>query len=1002
MNIKSKFKLLLTSTIGVASIAAPILASSFNDFSKNNLAKNFDQTINKNNLKATQNTNDDTFAKDTGLENISTSIGPIVVNKDKKTIESRDWYGSLNWTLDISTLDTNSTSITSWEYLQEQEWLFLITDKSYLIKVNTLTGEILAKASQTESGISANSDRIAGIDFNNTLYVWSSSTPNPQITPVDRNTLKSSGSKITSTSFASEKLLDLIPLDVGYNLAISTENGGNNLDNITSLNFTLVNDEATTLIKPKEQKQETTNSIENFGKTGKFTVTELTGKYSSIFIQAIDRSQTSSKILFVGKNAYEIRLNKNDYSKTTVSDLFNQSQNKNGFDTTNNLNSAFIDSNGLIYFKKTNEKFVWTLNTQNTINQAIDLSSDTNNELKKIVTGNNGTDDQSNTNDVMIYGVPTDKNHVQNLANASYIVDPNSKFATGAVNNILKTNNFTSDQVTLTLSSSSSNRVPSQFSINDFKLSGNAFALKADGTNEPKFTIDDLTGKLELSVLAFRQAWYSNLSSDTTKSIVRYTNTFSKTSEVVKFASNDIFKALFKKKTASQISEAMLAEKGEQILVSGTITEGPNYSNVQRTFLISNVKNTEGKLEVQATFSYTNKYNTTIQYALAAHEFSVEPAKSNDYKFKFYGQQENSESTTEAIDISQIPNINPTLKNLGNYIPSLVTRDEDILGEAFIEVQDSYPIAKGIRTITIDDVNNDDGSLTVKVHYNGLAPNTKADFEQKFIGFQTSQSAAVNFTGNLTSYENLPSQGIKDAYKDKEKETKFIDITQQGLYPGYKTELASVDKAIANTYSNGIAKLSTMGYDPKIEVSLGPSGVEFGYIEITLDYAAPSEDGSRKPLSKSLRNLFNLKDGKISAVFYGFLPVSELYSVQLKNYGSRDVQNIVTSYRVDDEIGNDMLVNSLDLKGYTNDEITVREKRWDGEKLHFSVFAQSKTYKSVNGQYSFTIDWAPQFAAIRERNIILAASLTLVGIGIVSFGIGAYILRKNKMRRMLK
>ena len=57
----------------------------------------------------------------------------------------------------------------------------------------------------------------------------------------------------------------------------------------------------------------------------------------------------------------------------------------------------------------------------------------------------------------MIYGVPTEKNHVQNLANAVYIVDPNSKFATGANNNILKTNNFTSDQVTLSLVSTTNN-----------------------------------------------------------------------------------------------------------------------------------------------------------------------------------------------------------------------------------------------------------------------------------------------------------------------------------------------------------------------------------------------------------------------------------------------------------------------------------------------------------------------------------------------------------------
>ena len=66
------------------------------------------------------------------------------------------------------------------------------------------------------------------------------------------------------------------------------------------------------------------------------------------------------------------------------------------------------------------------------------------------------------------------------------------------------------------------------------------------------------------------------------------------------------------------------------------------------------------------------------------------------------------------------------------------------------------------------------------------------------------------------------------------------------------------------------------------------------------------------------------------------------------------------------------------------------------------VSGKSAKYASVTSTYNFAIDWAPKFASIRERNLILAASLTLVGIGVVAFGIGAYILRKNKIRRLLK
>ncbi|KFB07658.1 hypothetical protein [Malacoplasma iowae] len=990
MNIKNKFKLLIASTIGIASASIPFISINSIDY---NYTNKINETIdsNKNTLNDTVTTNDGTFATETGLENISTSIGPIVLNNDKKTVESRDWYGAINWSVDVSQIDTeNNATVSDWEYLQKDENLYLITSNSYLIKINATTGEILAKASKSESEVSSNSDRIGGIDYNDTLYVWSSKTSNPIITIVDRNTFKKTGNQITTTSFAGEKLLKILPIEVGYNLAVTAPySTSQNEETISSLTFTLVNDEMKPIINNKDKP--ITNELTNFGTTGKFTVSNINLKYESIFIEFIERSQTQSKILFVDKTAYEIKTYKNAIEKSTVTEILKSDQNKT-FTNDKSLNSAFIDANGLIYFKRRNETSIWKLSTTNTLDGTFNLKNTSNSDLNKITT--------KDDNDLMIFGVPTEQDKKTNSANNLFLIDPKSKFATGSQSNVLKTNNFYNSQVEIKYVGNQT-KLPSLYSIRDFQLSEFADSINLTN-NDAKFEIDDRQGKIKLTITAYRQAWYSSLANIKTKVKVRYENTVKKLDESVIWASEPIFKGLFGNYTPNQINESTLESKGSDIIVSSSITTANGYSNIQRKFLITSTDNTNGKINLQGTFTYTDKYNTTIVYTLPDKQYTIKPTSTNSYEFKMYGQSKtNSPNGDEqAIDISTITS-SQNLNTLKNFVPSLVTSDQEFLAKAFIEIQNSYPIDDGIRSVYITERNDEDGTLTVNVDYNGLANTIQSSFKQKYTGFKTNTQARVDFAGTKTPYDNLETEGIKEAYSKNHSDYSFIDITQNGLYPNYGKEIANPLGQFSNTYSSGIQALATMGYTPKVEVTTGESGVEYGYVEITLDYSAPSDE-NRKKLPNSLLNSFGLKDGKIKSVYFGFLPIRDIYWITLKNYSSKDVQNIVTTYKVDDVIDNQMLINSLELNGYTPNEIQIRDKTWDGEKLNFVVFAQSNEYKSVNGQYSFTIDWAPQFAAIRERNIILAASLTLVGIGIVSFGIGAYILRKNKMRRMLK
>ena len=88
------------------------------------------------------------------------------------------------------------------------------------------------------------------------------------------------------------------------------------------------------------------------------------------------------------------------------------------------------------------------------------------------------------------------------------MVDKSSNFATGFISNIVQTSNFYNNQIQLKLneSISQSNLLPSQVSINNFRIEGiGADALDYTKT-DAKFVVDDRQGKLSVSLLATRNA----------------------------------------------------------------------------------------------------------------------------------------------------------------------------------------------------------------------------------------------------------------------------------------------------------------------------------------------------------------------------------------------------------------------------------------------------------------------------------------------------------------
>ena len=119
--MKNKAKLMFFSAIGMSAMAIPSLAIFSRNQQHTNVVNNDSakSSISRDSLNVKQNNMNFLDKKD--LDNISTSIGPIVM-KNQTTIESRDWYGYANWSFDITTIDkttTNNgtTTVVDWEYL---------------------------------------------------------------------------------------------------------------------------------------------------------------------------------------------------------------------------------------------------------------------------------------------------------------------------------------------------------------------------------------------------------------------------------------------------------------------------------------------------------------------------------------------------------------------------------------------------------------------------------------------------------------------------------------------------------------------------------------------------------------------------------------------------------------------------------------------------------------------------------------------------------------------
>ncbi len=968
----------ISAAIGVTSIVVPSLAISASNNNKT-LINDF-KTVNKNAATYTN------YYSQGNMETITNVNGPILLKDNGSKVVSMDWYGNINWEYSVSELDTtdNSTKIVDWNYMDSHDWLYLITDKSFIIKIISTTGSIAGRASKSASGVKDGSNRLATISFNNSLYVWNSTQEAPDAIQIDRNTLK----QIVTTGVKAEAgyLVDILPIAVGYNIGV--------FSNKSVVDANQFNNDTITLKFIDDNLKKISNSTET-------TISGLsnTTTYKDFATYSFQRSKnTTSPLIIVDKKAYSVILNKTSMANSSINEVTIAS----GHTNNNNwINSAFMDENDTVYFKTFGETKIYTINYNNNFIVHTELNSSNNTTLQNIVNNSN--------NNVQIFGV-AETGKSQNIEfgmkklysqDTLWITSSENSYITGMREKRVENSDYSILKPGIQLKASSQSRfvanVPSIVTANDFS-STNADALVG---NQVTFKANDLTGELIVRATLTKSAWYSN--QQKTTSIVKavYDSKVNikpkKLSDLVKWADDRQFSTQFGKYTPSQLVEADLNKWSGLITTTG-IQEGNNFKNVSKNVVITNRVDTNGQITLQGVVSYTDRHNNFVSYTLQEKTYTITPSTGN-YSIKFYGGIGNATGTTQNqpskpnTDISMDNVPNAAVKDMQKYLPSMISWDQLPL---FLEKEESYvPSHRNM----ISTYNDDAGTLTIELTYGIIDANKIPNkFIQTYTGFTTSSQANINWQGS-----EVKDKPVNQIFKD----ATIKDITSIGAYNDLKNTVANQVQAnqLGQIYDT---KLSRMGYVPKISIEKMTSlDNEYGSFIVTLDYSGDKTDPTK--LKQAYKNMFGLTNFKISQRYSGMLPIGELYGITL-DQNSAKAKRIIQKYDVDSAISTDDIISTLDIKGYklnqenpnNNDSVTIQSFTWDGEKFVFTVFAQSKEYSSVSETKNFTLDWAPKFKAIRERNMVIAIVTSILGVIIVSTAITLYIFRRNRIRRLLK
>ena len=1021
------------------------------------------------NLKTDQNQNGQvslpvSYYKQNSIGNFANANGPILLFDNARTVGATDWYGNLSWYITLDSKDNTNdgyyseswfststssaidfskagTKVVDMSYNYKTDVLYVLTDKGYLIIVDSKSGTIisanLVNTGQTSGTTTTTVDKIQVIDFDNSVYLWSSKTQNPTIYQVDPKTgVVNTANEIKSasaTGLASKYLVGLIPLDVNYSIAVTSTSQVGDAASSVNLSLDIVNDKFVKYITDSTTQSSTSRSTTP--KTSE-TVSLTSTKGSDIYMNGFARN--GNYIIMVGKNIYELLLNKSSITKSNFTNLINNTttvQTKaasgDSTDTTStftlsgNINSAFIDSNNQIYFKTDESENITSISVANVFTNSIVIQSSGSNVVFS---------DQTGAKNAQVFPVANPSagtNALKSYPFTGYVLSYSNFVGTGFTNDSLMPRQFTSTsyQPQFGIQNISSNDIPSsaqRSNIASISSSVSGFILNNQNAT---MIADDYSGYLYVKVpYVISQPWYSNSATTANGYLIgrfKYQSVNNATTW-----NTSAFQSLFNKYEPNQIDENMLKAQATSIVtIPNSILESSNNS-LDINFVITDRQENAGTIKVKATIKYVNSYGLQITYSLQEQQFNVKKAAPT-YSFMFAGETNanknlvdvtkksivdlQSQAKSAITNTSQTDFLSVDINSLGstyatyaNTLPSLwqVSMIYD-----FITDSSKYPTSKVVTILASDDTI---GSVIILVQYNGLSNNTPSKFAIKYTGIINYSGATLKFIGNDAD----SPIGINGTPVFSESSIK--DITTAAGFSDYKSKLASDVNAnqLSALYSSPL--ISAMGFAPKVDIvkssdaSAEPGNssldMEYGSILLKLDFNGSQSSVLKNSLDEkvvfqsSMLNQMGLKNGVIYQRYTGFLPIGATYNINL-NFKGDQYKTLIDDNNVNATVTEQQLLDILTINGYNTkdgDIIRIQSYYWDGEKLVFTIYAQSALYSTVNANQTFTVDWGVKFAASRNTSLAIAVITSIVGIAIIATGVALYVIRRNKIRKLMK
>ncbi|BAC44567.1 conserved hypothetical protein [Malacoplasma penetrans HF-2] len=973
------------------------------------------------------------YYQQNSFKNLSNDNGPILLFDDARSFGATDWYGNPAWyiTLNSATSKTDGyysaawfststssaidfaqagTKVVDWAYNHKTDNLYVLTDTQYLIIVSSKTGTVVST-----NKVNNNVNKIQIIDFNSSVYLWNSKDKTGKFYSVEPQTGKLSNTNgNTSTHLSNKHLYGLIPLDVNYTIAVTSTSEPSDTDSSISLSLDFVDDNLNKI---------TGSPTEN--------ISLSSTKLSSIYINGFKRN--SDYVIFIKNKIYSVSLNKSLMSNSSFTNLLDNSKNPalGNFSLTSgsdDINSAFLDANGQIYFKATNSENINTLSVSNGF------------ITMQIPTGLNTTfaSNAEKAKKTQIFPVANSSTSEDVISRAftGYVLSWDGFIGTGFLNGSVLSQRMTSlsSAPIFNVSNAGNSSIPSSVNTTNIaKGSSNLSNVTLENSNATLIA-DDIAGTLYVRVpYTITGSWYGNgsISSEfNSRGFLIGKFTFRQIQQATTWVTNlpDVVKRL----EPNQISPELLKRYATSIITIPSSVLALQNSNLNIDFVITSKNSGNGTIKLMATITYKNAYGSIVSYKMSQEkEYSVKKEAAS-YAFAFAGQTTADQNKVDksSLDIStlltqakdsvtttsdnfltvDVGTLQGDLAQYANVLPSLW--NPNVVNDSFITTKDKYPNNPTI-TLFPDD---DGGNIIIVVKYDNLAATTASKFAIRYTGITSYAKSTVKFQGNKKS--DLTRPNGQPAFPQEQ--DNILDITTVSGFGEYGAKLVSdiTPSELSNLYNSPL--ISSMGFTPKVtfaqDETSGTEGTttydsEYGSFLLKIDFTESVSSNLRNakdefvPFSDTpFKDKMGLSNGVIYQRYAGLLPIGSTYNISIDR-NSTSYRSLIANNNVNAALTSTDILSILTINGYDSsqgDTITIFNYRWNGEVFEFQIFAKSKTYESISTTQTFGVSWSPKFASVRNMSLSVAVITSIVGITLVSLGVAFYIIRRNKIRKLLK